>query len=250
METWDVFISHASEDKESIVEPLVQVLKENGISCWYDDNDIGWGDSLSDSINNGLKKSQYVLVVLSEAFITKGWAKAELNAMLSMEFSNGQKKVLPLIVGDEQTCINELPLLGDKKYIVWGVANLSTIVNEVKKVLKKQTKGDLRKVVDNTLSNIRQKLFTSHSVDELKKLFYKVEEYQSKYPHSVEAKVLQDSITKADRYARHKERKDRMIRGRREERSYRTKETMSKKVTAVSIIIWIIFILTIIFIFV
>ncbi len=97
METWDVFISHASEDKETIVEPLVQVLEENGISCWYDNNKIGWGDSLTNSINNGLKTSQYVLVVLSEAFIKKGWAKAELNAMLSMEFSNGQKKVLPLI---------------------------------------------------------------------------------------------------------------------------------------------------------
>ena len=92
METWDVFISHASEDKESIVEPLMQVLEENGVSCWYDDNNIGWGDSLIDSINNGLKKSQYVLVVLSETFLTKGWVRAELNTMLSMEFSNGQKR--------------------------------------------------------------------------------------------------------------------------------------------------------------
>ena len=119
MGTWDVFISHASEDKETIVEPLVQLLEENGISCWYDKKDIGWGDSIVESISNGLKKSKYALVVLSENFISKGWTKAELNSMLNMEIENAQKKVLPLLVGDEKEIIERLPLLRDKKYLIW-----------------------------------------------------------------------------------------------------------------------------------
>jgi len=138
MKTWDVFISHASEDKESIVEPLVQTLKENGILCWYDKDNIDWGDSLIDSINNGLKNSRYVIVILSENFI-KGFAKAELNSMLSMEYLNGQKKVLPLIVGNEQVCIDELPLLRDKKYIVWNKKS-SIVIYELKKVLEIEVK--------------------------------------------------------------------------------------------------------------
>jgi len=134
MKTWDVFISHASEDKETIVEPLVQLLEENGISCWYDKKDIGWGDSIVESISDGLKKSKYALVVLSENFISKGWTKAELNSMLNMEIDNGQKKVLPLIVGDEKKIIGKLPLLQDKKYIVWNKKS-SHIVYELRKVL-------------------------------------------------------------------------------------------------------------------
>ena len=134
MKTWDVFISHASEDKETIVEPLVQLLEENGISCWYDKKDIGWGDSIIDSINDGLKKSKYALVVLSENFISKGWTKAELNSMLNMEIDNGKKKVLPLVVGNEKKIIEELPLLRNKKYIVWD-KNSSFIVDKLREVL-------------------------------------------------------------------------------------------------------------------
>ncbi|HHH54646.1 MAG TPA: TIR domain-containing protein, partial [Bacteroidetes bacterium] len=42
----DIFISHASEDKHTIIEPLVQILEQNGISYWYDNEDIGWGDNI------------------------------------------------------------------------------------------------------------------------------------------------------------------------------------------------------------
>jgi len=34
---WDVFISHASEDKEAIARPLADALQEKGLRVWYDD---------------------------------------------------------------------------------------------------------------------------------------------------------------------------------------------------------------------
>src|ERR1700730_13203073 len=33
---WDVFISHASEDKESFVRPLARALERTGLRVWYD----------------------------------------------------------------------------------------------------------------------------------------------------------------------------------------------------------------------
>ena len=133
----DIFISHASEDKKAIVEPLVKTLEANNISCWYDANEIGWGDSITSKINQGLANSKYGLVVLSEVFINKGWTIAELNNLLNMEISNGEKKVLPLLVGDEETILSKLPLLRDKKYIVWE-DNPHHIVSQLSKVLKRE----------------------------------------------------------------------------------------------------------------
>jgi len=47
------------------------------------------------------------------------------------------------------------------------------------------------------LSEFRQKLLISHSLNELKRLLYEVEQYQSQYPHCVDAKIIKDSINKA-----------------------------------------------------
>jgi hypothetical protein len=33
---YDVFISHASEDKDQFVAPLAQLLSELGVRVWYD----------------------------------------------------------------------------------------------------------------------------------------------------------------------------------------------------------------------
>ena len=195
METWDVFISHASEDKEYIVEPLVRVLEQNGISCWYDKRNIGWGDSLIDSISDGLNKSEYVLVVLSQTFVAKGWTNAELNSMLSTEISSEDKKVLPLIVAGEEYILNKFPLLRDKKYLVWN-GHSKHIVDELKKVLGRES-DSLLESEESELSKIRQKLFTSHTIHELKKLLYEIEEYQSIYPSSIDAKILKDTVNEA-----------------------------------------------------
>lgn len=128
----DVFISHASEDKVTIVEPLVETLETNGISCWYDKKDIGWGDSIVGKINEGLETSKYVVFIISRTFLAKEWTNIELNSTLNMQISSGQKKVLPVIVGDIQP--QELPpLLRDKKYIAWS--HQQEIVEELKKIL-------------------------------------------------------------------------------------------------------------------
>ena len=74
----DVFLCHASEDKEIIVRPIARECRKHQITCWVDEAEILWGDSIIEKVNEGLKMSQYVIVVLSESFIAKNFPKKEL----------------------------------------------------------------------------------------------------------------------------------------------------------------------------
>jgi hypothetical protein len=130
----DVFICHASEDKQTVVEPLVNAIGNAGISFWYDQAEIQWGDSVVSKIEEGLKISRYVIAVLSRHSVGKPWPRRELNAALSREASSGVVRILPLIVGtsEERTKILlECSLQADKLYEVWN-GSPATIVNRLK----------------------------------------------------------------------------------------------------------------------
>lgn len=92
---YDVFISHASEDKEPFVEELVYALRDREIRVWYDSISIGWGDSLRTQIDSGLKKSTFGIVILSENYIKKGWTQYELEGLFNIEMTKG-KTILPI----------------------------------------------------------------------------------------------------------------------------------------------------------
>lgn len=94
-EEYDVFISHASEDKESFADALCEKLREAGIKVWYDTLSIAWGDSLRAKIDNGLKKSKYGIVIISRDYIKKGWTQYELDGLFQREMTGG-KTILPI----------------------------------------------------------------------------------------------------------------------------------------------------------
>jgi TIR domain-containing protein len=92
---WDVFISHASEDKDELVRPLASALKNANVSVWYDEFSLKLGDSLRESIDLGLANSRYGVVVLSKKFFEKHWPTQELNGLATKEV-NGNKVILPI----------------------------------------------------------------------------------------------------------------------------------------------------------
>ena len=92
---WDVFISHASEDKEEIARPLANALDAKGLSVWYDEFSLRVGDSLRQSIDNGLLRSKFGVVVLSPHFFEKHWPPQELNGLATRELG-GKKVILPV----------------------------------------------------------------------------------------------------------------------------------------------------------
>jgi hypothetical protein len=113
--TWDVFISHASEDKAAFVDQLVEALKASGVKVWYDAHELKVGDSLRTQIDKGLVESRFGVVVLSPNYFAKNWAKGELDALLSSQLSNGVTRALPIWLDVNLAKVQaKSPLLADK----------------------------------------------------------------------------------------------------------------------------------------
>jgi hypothetical protein len=92
---FDVFISHATEDKQ-YVEPLVEALEAAGIKVWFDKTALEWGNDLRASIDRGLANCRYGIVILSKAFLRKKkWTEYELNSLFALE-QPGRKIILPI----------------------------------------------------------------------------------------------------------------------------------------------------------
>lgn len=95
---WDVFISHASEDKEAFVDPLAKALEASGLTVWYDKTVFTVGDRLRQKIDEGLAQSRYGIVILSHSFFAKQWPKEELEGLFAREIAGapGVKVILPV----------------------------------------------------------------------------------------------------------------------------------------------------------
>ena len=93
--SWDVFISHAWEDKESFARPLAKALEAKGLRVWFDEFTLRVGDRLRRSIDHGLVNSRYGIVILSPHFFRKEWPQRELDGLVQRE-SAGGKVVLPV----------------------------------------------------------------------------------------------------------------------------------------------------------
>jgi Domain of unknown function (DUF1883)/TIR domain len=113
-EIHDVFISHASEDKEAFVRPLANALINEGLNVWYDEMTLRIGDSLRQKIDKGLANSRVGLVVLSPSFIDKGWTNYELDGIVTRTVS-GEQILLPIWHHiTKQQVVDFSPSLADK----------------------------------------------------------------------------------------------------------------------------------------
>ena len=133
---YDVFISHASQDKEDFVEPLAGLLSEMGLRVWYDDFVLRVGDSLRQSIDRGITNSEYGLVVLSPHFFAKRWTERELDGLTAREVAGRRKLILPIWhnVGYEDV-LEYSPTLADKLALDTGRMSLEEIAEALAEVL-------------------------------------------------------------------------------------------------------------------
>ena len=94
---YDVFLSHASADKISYVEELKQTLDILGIDVFYDKDTIDWGDDWKKKIYEGLEKSEFAIIVISQNFFGRDWTELELQSLLNRQNAEGQKLILPIL---------------------------------------------------------------------------------------------------------------------------------------------------------
>jgi hypothetical protein len=133
---YDVFIAHATEDKVDFVERLARALKAAGVSVWYDNFIVEWGDTLRGTIDRGLAESRYGIVILSPAFLKrKRWTEHELDALFARERS-GSKVILPIWHNITQEDVAAYsPSFADRLAKNSATDSIDEIVAELKRLL-------------------------------------------------------------------------------------------------------------------
>jgi hypothetical protein len=134
---YDVFVSHAWEDKESFVDEFVQCLHDRDIKVWYDKSQIKWGDSMRARIDSGLRKSKFGVVVLSPDYISDGkyWTKAELDGLFQLESING-KMLLPIWHNLTKKQVMQFsPILASKLAMTTALMTADEIADELLEML-------------------------------------------------------------------------------------------------------------------
>jgi len=132
----DLFICHASEDKESFVRPLEVGLRSLGASVWYDEFSLQPGDSLSRSIDRGIAGSKNAVAVVSAAFIAKAWPEHELRGLVAREIA-GEVKIIPIWHGvTHREVLAYSPTLADKVAIVTTGQSATDVALQVLMVVR------------------------------------------------------------------------------------------------------------------
>lgn len=110
---YDFFLSHAWEDKEAVAKPLADAMIEKGAKVWLDRYQMTVGDSLRQSIDDGLAHSRYGIVILSETYFKKFWTGKELNGLFAKQ-EDGKKVILPVWHNISKDKVKEYsPILAD-----------------------------------------------------------------------------------------------------------------------------------------
>ncbi len=152
----DVFISHASEDKEAVARPLAEALKARNWEVWLDEDLLQIGDRLSKAIGAGLAGSRYGVVVLSPSFFRKVWPKRELETLIARETSDGQDLLLPVwhgVTANDIAGFSEL--LADRKGIPTS-GGLEPVIAAIERVLRRSPPNNVPQLLDATIGRAEE----------------------------------------------------------------------------------------------
>lgn len=139
---FDVFISHASEDKDAIVRPLAHALREQGLQVWYDEFELRIGSSLRKTIDRGIANSRFGIIVLSKTFFSKGWPAYELDGLVTKAVS-GEQVLLPIWHEvTKQEVIAFSPSIADKLARSTATHTVEEISEEIAQVIRGETDSE------------------------------------------------------------------------------------------------------------
>ena len=144
LEKYDVFISHATEDKATFVDKLVKELQEQSVNVWYDSLKIIWGSSLREKIDEGLSKAKFGIVVLSPDYIKEGkyWTKRELDALFQLE-GGSKTQILPIWHNLTYAEVVEYsPIIAAKRALLTSELTPKEIADELRQILDKMEAND------------------------------------------------------------------------------------------------------------
>ena len=100
---YDIFLSYSHKDKPWVSE-FVATLKKAGIKAWFDQSEIAPGERWQEKIQQALRDSKTLVVILSQNNIESPWTFFELGAAVA-----DHKRIIPIATDDFD--LRKLPLL-------------------------------------------------------------------------------------------------------------------------------------------
>ncbi len=97
-----LFISHAASDRDW-ARQFANALSDLGVDVWFDEFNIGPGDSVSDSLEKALRGSEVVVLPVTRESLGNSNFFFELGAATAMN-----KKVVPIVADDVDS--SQLPV--------------------------------------------------------------------------------------------------------------------------------------------
>lgn len=94
-----IFISYSHSDK-TFVDRLARSLVKHDAHVWVDTWELNVGDSILNRVQEAIRDSSALLIVLSKASVASEWCKKELSAGLMRELDEKRVVVLPVLVED------------------------------------------------------------------------------------------------------------------------------------------------------
>lgn len=135
-QTWDVFLSHASEDKNDVAIPLRDALTALGITVWLDKSEMRIGSSLRRRIDEGIRSSRFGIAVLSESFFKKGWTNQELDGLVTKSIAGDQQSLLPIWHGVTHADVRKFsPTLADRVALSTDSFEIQDIAEQIADVV-------------------------------------------------------------------------------------------------------------------
>jgi TIR domain-containing protein len=144
MDKNNIFISHASEDKQHVVDPFVECLRKHGLTNhWYDKERIDSGDLIIQRINEGLSTSKMGIIIFSISYLKKYWTTWELMVISTLLITH-KIRMIPFMTNDisYEQIIEMYPILVPLKFE--PIPSCEEIVSIVRRKL-----GESRRLIDD-----------------------------------------------------------------------------------------------------
>lgn len=95
------FISYSNDDKE-IATRIANALRATSHQVWYDDWEVGPGDSIVQKIEDGLAKNDTLIILISPASVQSKWVKLELSNALMRQLNGQDVKIVPILIKEAE----------------------------------------------------------------------------------------------------------------------------------------------------
>lgn len=137
---YDVFISHSAKDRE-FVTALASDLVQSGLNVWLDQWNIKVGDSFAQAIDEAIKESRFLLIVMSPDYFQSTWTRQEWQYGLANELQEKGIRVIPVLYRD----CDIPPMLRTKQWVDFRD-------QKEYKIILNRLVGDLHSLASSTTS--------------------------------------------------------------------------------------------------